>query len=86
MRMDYFTAILHCRQGQIFCGTPPLCYKRDPKLLTLRHNERFVRFLYGIYRFVRYTSVTRTLVDRSLSVTFSVRIAPYDFRVDVHRH
>ena len=44
-------------------------------------------------RFVRYTSVTRPLVDRSLSVTCPVRMryscvlcAPYTFVDDLHRH
>ena len=46
--------------------------------------RKFYLFLDHI-RFVRYTSVTRTFVGCSLSVTCSV-CAPYDFRVDIHCH
>ena len=44
-----------------------------------------ILYIFYHIRFVRYTSVTRTLFGCSLSVTCSV-CAPYDFRVDIHCH
>ena len=49
--------------------------RRVPHAHSVIVQRRFVRFFYGTYSFFfRYTSVTRTLLGRSLSVTCSVRM------------
>ena len=35
LRMDYFTAILHCGNGEIFTGKPPNVHRNERNLVAL---------------------------------------------------